>query len=437
MKKVLIITDLFHASPRIPGLCNYLNEFGWEPTLLVTPLGDNPEARKGPPNDFAKRFKVIEVPYKSLITTLRSIAGFQTNTTGARAEIEKRFGGNSWRKRFMKKMILWAGAIIAYPDELRAWRKPAIRAGDKLLHTEKFDAILTSSSPVTSHRIAHKLKKRHKLPWLADFRDLWTQNHYYLYPAIRKVFEIPLEIRTIGTADALTTVSDSLAHQLQSRYGSIPATVITNGFDPATVNYPPAPLTQKFTITYTGTIYRGKQLPNKLFAALHDLLADKLIIREDIEVRFYGASLDWLDEPIQSYNLGDIVKQYGFLPHSDALKKQRESQILLMFGWETGSELGVLLTKSFEYYAARRPILITGGTPKEQIKEIIDEAGAGRHAPDVPGIKAIILDYYHEFKKTGAVTYRGNPALLDRFSYREMARKFAEVLESIASKPRR
>jgi len=43
MKKVLIITDLFHASPRMPGLCKYLKEFGWEPALLTTPIGEDPE----------------------------------------------------------------------------------------------------------------------------------------------------------------------------------------------------------------------------------------------------------------------------------------------------------------------------------------------------------------------------------------------------------
>ena len=324
IKKVLIVTDLFHASPRIPGLCAYLREFGWEPVILTTSLGENPEARKGPPNDFNKKFKVVEVPYESLITVLKKIGGFKTGTTGARAEIEKKFGGNSLRNRLIKKIILWAGAIIAYPDELRAWRKPAIQRGHALLAEDKFDAILSSSSPVTSHRIAHALKKQHRLPWSADLRDLWTQNHYYLYPKIRKLFEIPLEMRTLGGADALITVSDSLAQKLRSRYGTKPIFVITNGFDPASVNNPPAPLTKKFTITYTGTIYRGKQLPEKLFSALHTLIADHQVNKEDVEIRFYGPSLDWLDNLIERYDLHAIVTQHGLVAHGKAILRQRE-----------------------------------------------------------------------------------------------------------------
>src|SRR6185436_6773776 len=99
-----IITDLFHASPRIPGLCSYIREFGWEPVILTTPLGENPEARKGPSNDFAKQVRLIEVPYESFITVFKKILGFKTDSnTGARAELEKKLGGNSLLKRFIKK----------------------------------------------------------------------------------------------------------------------------------------------------------------------------------------------------------------------------------------------------------------------------------------------------------------------------------------------
>ena len=61
MSKVLIIADLFHASPRIPGLVKYLPEFGWQPIILTTPIGEDPESRFGGfPNDFKNNNRVIE-----------------------------------------------------------------------------------------------------------------------------------------------------------------------------------------------------------------------------------------------------------------------------------------------------------------------------------------------------------------------------------------
>jgi Icc-related predicted phosphoesterase len=33
--KVLIIADLYHASPRIPSLVKYFPEFNWEPIIIT------------------------------------------------------------------------------------------------------------------------------------------------------------------------------------------------------------------------------------------------------------------------------------------------------------------------------------------------------------------------------------------------------------------
>ena len=57
--------------------------------------------------------------------------------------------------------------------------------------------------PTTSHIIAKELVKRKKIPWIADFRDLWTQNHYYTYSGIRHFFEKRLELDTVSSANAL------------------------------------------------------------------------------------------------------------------------------------------------------------------------------------------------------------------------------------------
>jgi len=37
---------------------------------------------------------------------------------------------------------------------------------------------ISSSPPVSTHLIASQLSKEQPIPWIADLRDLWTQNHY-------------------------------------------------------------------------------------------------------------------------------------------------------------------------------------------------------------------------------------------------------------------
>lgn len=435
MKKVLIVTSLFHSAPRIPGLCKYIREFGWEPVVLATPLGNDPEGRLGPANDFSKKFRVIEIGHFDLIFYLKKLAGFKT-VEGTRAQLEKKLGGGkqSALKSLIRRLFILAGAIIAYPDELRFWRKPAAKAGRKILSEERFDAILTSSSPVTSHRVAKELKAFSKLPWVADQRDLWTQNHNYMYPKIRKFFETKLEMKTLSEADAFTTVSEPLVSHLKERYPNKKIRAIPNGFDPETVNDPPQSLTEKFTITYTGQIYPGKQDPTKILKAAKELIESKTIDPDRIEIRFYGPFQNWLEEDIKKLGLSQIARQYGPISRSEALLRQRESQVLLVFGWDDPVETGVFPTKLFEYFAARRPVLATGGTKSEKFRIMLEETRAGLDAINHEEIKELVKQYYQEYLKNGEVSYHGIPDKIGEYSYRSMAKKFAEVLNSVTAK---
>lgn len=430
MKRVLVITNLFHASPRIPGLCKYIGEFGWEPVILCTPLGKDPQSRLGPPNDFTEKFHVIEVNYPDTIAKIKELFGFKKDG-GSRAQIEKKFGGEkqSPLKTLLRKMVILSAASLVYPDEMRFWRKPATKKARELLRNEHFNAILSSSSPVTSHSIAQAAKKTSQLPWVADLRDLWTQNHNYLYPKLRKRIEEGLERRTLEDADALTTVSDSLADKLKNRFHIEPTYNIPNGFDPEMVNDPPVPLTKQFTVTYTGSIYVGKQDPKKILKALRESVDAGLINSKDVQLRFYGIKQDWLQNDIEGLGLQDIASQYGPISRPESFFRQRESQVLLVFGWEDPKEIGVFPIKAFEYMAARRPILATGGTLGEKFKLMLEETSAGLHGIETEKIKEILLRYYQAYQNNGAVPFVGKPEEIDRYSYRAMAKKFAAVLD--------
>jgi glycosyltransferase involved in cell wall biosynthesis len=432
MKKVLIITNLFHASPRIPGLSKYLREFGWEPVILCTPLGKNPQSRLGPPNDFAKEFRVIEVPYPDIINKIKRLLGFKEGE-GSRTQIEKILGGEkqSPLKTSLRKIIILGAAFLAYPDEMRFWRKPATKKAQELLKNEHFDAILSSSSPVTSHRIAQTAKRTGKLPWIADLRDLWTQNHNYLYPKLRKRIEEKLERRTLKDTDAMATVSDALVAELKSRFHLEETHNIPNGFDPEMVNNLPAPLTEKFTITYTGSIYVGKQDPKKVLKALRELIDEQSIDPKIVELRFYGAKQGWLQDDIERFLLRDIATQHGPISRPESFLKQRESQVLLVFGWEDPYEVGIFPIKVFEYMAARRPILATGGAPGEKFKTMLEETNSGLHGIEIEKIKEIILTYYAKYLNNGSVPFSGIQEEIDHYSYRAMAKKFAAVLDRV------
>lgn len=419
MRTVLIIANVSHVSPRIPNFAKYLPEFGWRTIIITAPVGKNP--------DFQCR--IIETEYHDVLSFWKRLLKL-CPTDDIRGEVKNRFGIKS-KKSIVDYFLTFCGAIINYPDGEKGWKSFAVMAADEVLQHEKVDIIFSCSAPVTSHIIARELKKKYNLPWVADLRDLWSQNHNYGYGTLRRLIDKRLELKTLSNADVLITVSPIWAKKLSILHNGKVTYTITNGFDPASLNILPADLTTKFTITYTGKIYEGKQDTSKLFTALRDLISDGMINPKDVEVRFYGSKNLWLDKEAEQYGLQGIVKQYGIVPKQIATEKERESQLLLLLNWEDQQEIGWYPLKIFGYLAARRPILATGGYGKDEIEKILMETKSGVYCKTIEDIKSNLHDLYFEYKEKNKVNYNGDTEKINIYSYREKTREMAGILDSL------
>ncbi len=428
MKKVLIIAYHFPPRPTVAalrplGLANYLPEFGWQPMILTAALPGRPDPR----------FEVIETPRPDspVLRLGRRLFKLDPEQTlmAQIAGLKKKLRIRSERSP-LDLLLAAVGEVTAYPDPQKRWRADAVRAGHDLLSRGGIHAIISSSFPATAHIIARELKDRWGIPWLADFRDLWTQNHYYPYSPLRRKRERRLEVTTLARADGLVAVSRPWADHLKNLHSQMPVWSIPNGFDPADLNITPSELTDRFTITYTGNLYPRGQSPWPLFAALGDLIAEGSTDATDTEVRFYGPEAGWIDRQAERCGLRDIVRQCGIVPRDVALEKQRESQVLLLLKWNDARERGVHTAKIYEYLAARRPVLAVGGFP-DVIDDLLAETGAGVSGQTAQELKPLLLQMYQEYRSTGAVPYTGDDAEIARYSHREMARRFAAILDSL------
>lgn len=433
MKKVLIIANLFHASPRITGIAPRLADFGYEPTMITVPLKSD-KKRFFKFDEFRKKVRVIETPYYGdVFSGLRKILNFfGFNKNKSLLDQVKSKSGSERKKSFVDNVFKAYLTFFAYPDEERKWKAPALKAAADILNKEKFDIILSSSSPVVSHIVAGKLKKKFSIPWVADLRDLWTQNHNYSFYGFRKLYEKPLELKTLKNANALVTVSDLWMEKLKLIHKDKDIYAIMNGFDPDLASDGREKITEKFTITYTGQIYDGKQDPAKILIALKNLIDKKIIKREDIELRFFGPEKSWLAKEIENCGLKDIAKQYGVVPRDEAIKKQHESQVLLKLNWEDQSHKGGYTGKIFEYLAAKRPILATGGWG-DVTQELLNETKAGLYASKIEDIECALKDYYSDYKENKIVSYKGDWDKINKYSYTEAANKFAILFDKILS----
>jgi hypothetical protein len=383
MKNVLIITYHFNkketiGSIRMRGIAKYLPEYGWNPTILTPQLESEPECR----------YNIIETNYDDITTIWKKRLGFKTQDT-----VKMQLGKPTYKnkKLFIDYFLKVWEEIFAYPDANIGWYKYAVEAGEKLLAKGKYDAILSSSNPATCHLVANKLKTLFGIPWVADFRDLWTQNHYSEHFTLSKIIEKRLETATISAADILTTVSQPLAITLRENHRNKQVNTIMNGFDPEFKN-PGTKTSEKFTIVYTGTLYQGKRDPEPLFQATSESINSGKISSSDIEILFYGAVDDWLFNDIKKYKLENVINVCGPISREESIHEQRKAQVLLLLTWNHPAEKGVYTGKLFDYLAAQRPIFAIG-IPGSVIEDLLNSTQAGTYVTSVEELKNAILCY--------------------------------------------
>jgi glycosyltransferase involved in cell wall biosynthesis len=427
MKNVLIITYHFPPSPGIGGvrpfgIAKYLPLYGWNPIILTPVLPGEPDPD----------MQVIQTPNYDVIEGWKRRFGRNSNKS---LNTQLQISRKKDKPAVIDRLAFIPNEIITYPDEKIGWYDYAFSAAEKILATSRVDAILSSSRPETCHLIAKALAVKYHIPWVADFRDLWSDNHYSAYSRMKKYFERNLEIKTLKHASAITTVSQPLEENLAALHKGKQVFTIITGFNPESVSPQNNHVDQKFTIVYTGDLYEGKRDPAQLFAVIRELCDTGIMRRDDIRIHFFGyprfESETWLQEEIAQHHLDNLVTLHGRVPHATAIAEQRKAQILLLLMWNNPGERGVYTGKLFEYLAARRPILSFGFTEGGVVKELLDQTQAGVHARNYDELKDIIIRSYQEFRASGRVRYQGIDAEVMKYSQQEMAKNFGMVLDKV------
>ena len=437
MKKVLIIAYYYPplggiGSQRSQKFARYLLEYGWKAIVLTPEKGSyllDPSLEDGESKGIeVVRTRAIEL--SSILkraVLMRGPSGGVVN--GAAGVKPARVEGNSLMN-FARRAVRTWGYI---PDGQIGWFPYAVRAARRILEVQDVDAIYSTSFPVTAHLIAYRLKLLSNKPWIADFRDLWTELHYQDYSSgLRKRLDRFIESRLLEKTDALVTVSDTLAEMLRKLTQSQkPVEVIRNGFDSedfAGIEYaPPA----KWTITYVGSFYGANQDPTPLLEALRRAIEGGKIPREDIQFNIVGEPDPYVQSLIARFGFGDITCFTGFVSHRESLTHQVRSSLLLLILHGDKANPGVITGKIFEYLGSRRPILAV--VPSDfEVARIIGETGAGVtvEPTDAEGIERQLIASYLDYKSGSSD--RLHKSDLSAYERRVGAGQLASLLAGVA-----
>lgn len=358
MKKVLIIAYYWPPAGG-PGVqrwlkfVKYLRDFDVEPVLYIPenpsyPIRDEDLVQEVP-DDIQILKKPIFEPY-----SLAGIFGRRETQTISSGIIE-----DSRKQSLLQKVLLFIRGNFFIPDARKFWVRPSVKFLKQELEKQAFDTIITTGPPHSLHLIGLELKKDTGIRWIADFRDPWTQIGYHeklkLTASSRKKHE-KLEKKVLNAADDILVTSYTTREEFESKTNR-PVHLITNGFDTEIEQQNTEH--SEFWISHIGSLLAGRN-PENLWLALSELLNENEDFRKKFRLKLAGRISDSVLESIQAAGLQEFLENKGYISHSEALKLQRQSSVLLLLEINSEETKGIIPGKVFEYLSANKPILAVG-----------------------------------------------------------------------------
>jgi len=252
------------------------------------------------------------------------------------------------------------------PDPMVHWAIRSYRACRRLIDDEGIDALYSTYSPASNHLLAWWLHGVTGLPWVADFRDLWTDDYGYPYSrGLRRHVDRALERAFIRAADAVVAVTDG-QRALLSRHDPVHANkfvTIANGVDLADfarVNGTAARRrlhgpNDRFVLTFTGW-FLSDRVSSGLIEGITRMGAWAREQNGTFVLRIVGRVADDMRRRFEM--AGVTIETPGYVPHAEAIAEQLAADVLLLLVPEGPNGATLITGKIFEYLASTRPILL-------------------------------------------------------------------------------
>jgi len=434
MKKALILTYYWPPSggagvQRWLKFVKYLRQFGWEP-VVYTPLNPEfPEHDESLYRDIPENITILKTPISEPYSAYKRFIGQKKEV-----KINAGFLSENKKKRFTENLAVWIRGNFFIPDARKFWIKPSVNYLSDYLKKHPVDVIISTGPPHSLHLIALRLSRKFSLPWLADFRDPWTNIDFYHDLMLTRRSDRKhhrLEREVLQNASAVTVISRSMAEDFNNLFPRN-YEVITNGYDTDDVELKQEiHRDEKFSIAHIGTMAKSRN-PLMLWKVLSELVKDEPGFVHDLEIKLVGKADFSVWDALDEASLRPLVSKVDYLPHSEVTRMQQKSQVLLLLINDTPNAKSILTCKFFEYLAASRPILCIGPVDGDAAR-ILKETHSGLISgfEDQQQLKQNILAFYREYKKGNLVSESQN---IEHYSRKALTGRLSEVLDTLIVK---
>ncbi len=428
-KKVLIITYYWVpaggvAVQRFLKFTKYLRDYGWEPIILTVQDGSYPYTDPALQDQVPEGIQVFRTRTFEPFEIYNLLRG-QKGKTVPLAVV------TSSKKSLFQRLSGYIRANFFLPDARVGWKPYAIKQASEIIASQKIDAIITTGPPHSTHLIGQALKAKYKLPWLADFRDPWTEifnNQYLPFTEASKAKDKQMEASVLRDCDVATVIGDGMKTVFPEAFRS-KMRVITNGYDEGDFNRNLKHETDKFRMRYVGNLFSNQNIP-ALWKAIAELRIQHTDFAKDFELELIGKVDSSISEGIHNSGLDDCTKYVSFIPHQDAIARMQTASILLSVIPDVENNKLIITGKIFEYMGSGRPVFLVGPTDCDAAKVISDSnSGSVCEYTDKAGMKSALLHYYEQYK-SGTIAEKAKD--IEAYSRKQLTAKLASLLDDLS-----
>lgn len=401
----------------------YLQQFGWETTIVTRHWPEEYRSKI----DYSRNCGAsISVESTDSGTVIR--VPYRMNL---RDRILVKYGFD--RFVFLRKMLSLFYSIFQFVAFAFDNRSPIYFAAKDELANRKYDMILATGEPFILFRYANKLSKRSKLPWIADYRDCWSDNFEINYNGgleriLHRTYFRAIEKSLVKNALYITTAAPFFLNQLNLLFPDIKKSVVFNGYKDSLARNKTFVPNKKCTIAFAGTIYPFQ--PLELFLEGLKIWAATTTDIE-VEVVFYGSNfISSQKDRIMNYDdtINSFLRPTDRLGQKELFESLQQADLLLLL-----DNKGMISGKLYEYLLMGKQILMAG-RDRGSMEEILEATNTGVVCATAAEIATQLSRLYTDWQQNGYIDCQ--PHNIERFSRLEQTRALATILTELQHEAR-